>query len=490
MRKTSPLQVQLTLTRGAVPLSDQITAQMRNKVLERAIKPGELVPSTRALAASLGVSRMTVDVAYAQLIAEGYLETKPGSGTRVGKQKRGGFADFPSIDREPPARRDLPPRAAALTEVCRGVTVQAAIPLAISAPNEEVSPGKPWTRIAVAHARRPWRGAAYAGPHGLLPLREQIADYVRRMRGITCSAEQVVVTAGTQQGLSLCARVLFAIGERVWLEDPCYIPLRAVIEDAGLGIVPVPVDSDGINVTAGLRLAHDAAGAFVTPSHQYPLGSVLTMERRLALLQWARRRAAWIVEDDYDSELRYDGRPIPALAGLDSAQGSVVYLGTFSKMLFPGLRLGYLIAPDRLVDAFAGARLLADRHAPGTEQAILAEYMAGGHYDAHIRRIRLLFAARRVVLLAECARQLADFGAIVPKDQGMHILFRFDRPMDDVLLTKTLREKGVEVRALSPFYHGTTVPQGLLLGFGSFEDHQITDAVTALRTTFEGLGGD
>ena len=359
-RKTPPLQVRLTLTRGAEPLSDQIAAQMRGKVLEQAIGPGALVPSTRALAAALSVSRMTVDVAYAQLIAEGYLEAEPGSGTRVAKQRRETLAAVSRAEKEPQLRRDVPPRAAALAEVGRNVTVQAAMPLAISAPNEVTSPGKPWTRIAVAHARRPWREAAYAGPHGMLPLRAQIADYVHRMRGITCSAEQVVVTAGTQQGLSLCARVLFAQGDRVWLEDPGYIPLRAVVQDVGLGIVPVPVDRDGINVIAGLNLAPDAAGAFVTPSHQYPLGSVLTMERRLALLHWARSTKAWIVEDDYDSELRYDGRPIPALAGLDSAQGSVVYLGTFSKMLFPGARIGYAVVPRDLIEPFTVAKIVTD----------------------------------------------------------------------------------------------------------------------------------
>ena len=203
------------------------------------------------------------------------------------------------------------------------------------------------------------------------------------------------------------------------------------------------------------------------------------MERWLALLQWAQSNR-WIVEDDYDSELRYDGRPIPALAGLKGAEGPVVYLGTFSKMLFPGLRLGYLIAPARLVDAFAGAKLLADRHAPGAAQAILADFMAGGHYDAHIRRIRLMFAARRAVLLAECAARLAAFGAGVPQDQGMHVLFRFHCPVDDVALARALQAEGVEVRALSPFYHGLRTEAGFLLGFGSFTGAEIKAAVAVI----------
>ena len=274
--------------------------------------------------------------------------------------------------------------------------------------------------------------------------------------------------------------MLFQPGDQVWLENPGYIPLRAVIQDAGLTAVPIPVDADGLNIAAGLALAPNAAGAYVTPSHQYPLGAVLTMERRLALLHWAQARKAWIIEDDYDSELRYDGRPIPALAGLDAAEGAVIYLGPFSQMLFPGLRLGSLIAPARLSDAFAGARLLADRHAQSTDQRVLAAYLAGGHYDAHIRRIRLLFAARRAILLAECAAQLADFGGVAPGDQGMHALFRFHTPLDDVHLSSTLRAAGIETRALSPFYAHTPT-SGLLLGFGSFDATQIKTAITNLR---------
>ena len=491
----APFQVQITLNRdsGAAPLADQIAAQLRAAVLTQILRPAEQIHSTRALAAALGVARMTVDTAYAQLIAEGYLEARPGSGTRVmvqgqmaatllpwpkpkAKPKTKPIATKPIVS----VRSDLPPRATLLAEVARNLTVQAAIPLAISAPNETLSPGKAWTRIAIAQARSPWRDAAYTGPQGLPALRVQIADYVRRMRGITCAPDQILITAGTQQGLSLTAHVLFQPADQIWLENPGYIPLRAVLQNAGLTAVPVPVDTDGLNIAAGLALAPNAAGAYVTPSHQYPLGAVLTMERRLALLHWAQARKAWIVEDDYDSELRYDGRPIPALAGLDAAEGSVVYLGTFSKMLFPGLRLGYLIAPTRLTDAFAGARVLADRHAQSTDQRVLADYLAGGHYDAHIRRIRLLFAARRAILLAECAAQLADFGTVAPGDQGMHVLFRFHIPLDDVHLAATLRTAGIETRALSPFYaHAATA--GLLLGFGSFDAAEIKTAIAAIR---------
>ncbi|MES2435946.1 MAG: PLP-dependent aminotransferase family protein [Pseudomonadota bacterium] len=480
----APFQVQITLSRGpeTAPLADQIAAQLRAAVLAQALRPTEQVPSTRALAAALGVARMTVDTAYAQLIAEGYLKSKPGSGTRVVPQNQITLSQPAGATPTTPLRTDLPPRAALLAEVARNLTVQAAIPLAISAPNETLSPGKAWTRIAIAQARTPWRDAAYTGPHGLPALRVQIAEYVRRMRGITCTPDQILITAGTQQGLSLTARVLFQPGDQVWLENPGYIPLRAVVQDAGLSAVPIPVDQDGLKVAAGLLLAPDAAGAYVTPSHQYPLGAVLTMERRLALLTWAQARKAWIIEDDYDSELRYDGRPIPALAGLDAAEGAVIYLGTFSKMLFPGLRLGYLIAPARLTDAFAGARVLADRHAQSADQRVLADYLAGGHYDAHIRRIRLLFAARRAVLLAECAAQLAEFGSVAPGDQGMHVLFRFHAPLDDVHLSATLRSLGVESRALSPFY-AHTPSHGLLLGFGSFDAIQIKTAIATIRQT-------
>ena len=486
------LPIVLRREAGAPGISDQMAAQIRAATMTGVLRSGDRLPSIRDLAARLKVARATVDVAYAQLVAEGYLETKIGSGTRIAARlPQETLSVQPRAAKKPAAAnpletRALPAHAAQLTDATRMQAFQHGVPLAVGVPTEELSPGKAWTRIATRLARTPWRHAGYASPYGYGPLREQVVEYVRRMRGIQCEPEQVMITAGTQQGLFLCARVLFCAGDAVWMENPCYQPLMAVARDAQLVTVPVPVDAKGLVVEDGMALAPQAKGAFVTPSHQFPLGMVMSMERRLALLNWAKETGGWIVEDDYDSELRYAGRPFPALQGLEGAGDAVVYLGTFSKMLFPGLRLGYMIAPRPLTTAFAGARLLIDRQSASAEQLLLAEFMAGGHYEAHIRRIKLIFAERRQVLLQECRSELAAFGDMVEGDQGMHVVFHLRGRSDDVALAEALKTKGIEARALSPFYRGGTARHGLLFGFGSFQPEAIRGAVRGIRRALQG----
>lgn len=484
------LPISLRRQAGAPAISDQMAAQIRAATMTGALRPGDRLPSIRDLATRLKVARATVDTAYAQLVAEGYLETRIGSGTRIAAQLPQETLSVASRASKPrnaasTGTRSLPAKAVLLAGAAQMQSPQRPLPLAVGVPTEELSPGKAWTRISAGLARTPWRNAGYAPPHGFGPLREQVVDYVRRMRGIQCEPDQVMITAGTQQGLYLCARVLFSAGDAVWMENPCYQPLMAVARDAGLVPVPVPVDAKGMMVEAGIALSPAAKGAFVTPSHQFPLGMVMSMERRLALLNWARESGGWIVEDDYDSELRYAGRPFPALQGLDGADEAVVYLGTFSKMLFPGLRLGYMIAPKALIPAFAGARLLIDRQSASAEQQLLAEFMAGGHYEAHIRRIKFIFAKRRRVLLQECAAELAAFGAMVEGDQGMHTVFCLRDRTDDVALGQRLRSAGIEARALSPYYNGGDVRYGLILGFGSFQPDAIKGAVQGIRDALE-----
>jgi GntR family transcriptional regulator/MocR family aminotransferase len=492
-RSSADIALPITLRRGpgAPGISDQMAAQIRAATLTRILRSGDRLPSIRDLAARLKVARATVDTAYAQLVAEGYLETRIGSGTRIAARLPQEALPVPAKSAiKPPAAagpeaRPLPAHLAELMDATRLRGVQHAVPLAVGVPTEELSPGKAWTRIAARQARTPWRHAGYASPYGYGPLREQVVEYVRRMRAIQCEPEQVMITAGTQQGLFLCARVLFSPGDAVWMENPCYQPLMAVVRDAQLLPVPVPVDAKGLVVEAGIALSPRAKGAFVTPSHQFPLGMVMSMERRLALLNWARDTGGWIVEDDYDSELRYAGRPFPALQGLDGAGDAVVYLGTFSKMLFPGLRLGYMIAPRPLMPAFAGARLLIDRQSASAEQLLLAEFMAGGHYEAHIRRIKLIFAERRQVLLQECRAELAAFGTVAEGDQGMHVVFHLHGRADDVALAARLKRDGIEARALSPFYSGAAAQPGLLFGFGSFQPEAIRGAVRGMRRALE-----
>jgi GntR family transcriptional regulator/MocR family aminotransferase len=484
------LPISLRRQAGAPAISDQMAEQLRAATLDGTLRPGDRLPSIRELATRLKVARATVDTAYAQLVAEGYLETRIGSGTRIAAQLPQETLSVASRTANPriaavSSARPLPAQALRLAGATQMQSPQRQQALAVGVPTEELSPGKAWTRIATRLARTPWKEAGYAAPHGHAPLREQVAEYVRRMRGIRCEPDQVLITAGTQQGLYLCARVLFSAGDAVWMENPCYQPLMAVAHDAGLKPVPVPVDAKGLDVEAGIALAPKAAGAFVTPSHQFPLGMVMSMERRLALLNWARASGGWIVEDDYDSELRYAGRPFPALQGLDGADEAVVYLGTFSKMLFPGLRLGYMIAPKPLVPAFAGARLLIDRQSASAEQQLLAEFMAGGHYEAHIRRIKFIFAERRRVLLESCRDQLSAYGEMVEGDQGMHAVFQLHDGRDDVALGTTLRSGGIEARPLSPYYNGGDIRHGLILGFGSFQPEAIRNAVRGIGAALE-----
>ncbi|GAC1325814.1 MAG: hypothetical protein NVS3B11_22210 [Collimonas sp.] len=296
-----------------------------------------------------------------------------------------------------------------------------------------------------------------------------------------CSAEQVIITTGTQQGLYVACQVLLGATDIAWVEDPAYRGITGILESTGRQdrMVRIPVDDAGIDVDAGVAMAKDAGAAFVTPSHQYPLGMPMSMGRRNALLAWARKNGAWIVEDDYDSELRYAGHPFPSLQGL--APDRVVYLGTFSKILFPSLRLGYAIVPDALVPAFCGARVLMDRHTPSADQHVLAAFITEGYLDRHIRRIRGVYADRRSQLLGMLERWIPkDLGWLQPSDQGMHLVLWLADGIDDVLLASRAVEAGVAVRAVSPMYSEGNGRSGLVLGLGGFSNEQMEAAVRIL----------
>ncbi|CAB3677780.1 HTH-type transcriptional regulatory protein GabR [Paraburkholderia rhynchosiae] len=296
------------------------------------------------------------------------------------------------------------------------------------------------------------------------------------------------MTSGTQQGLFLSSQVLLGPDDHVWVENPAYRGLTAVLESTGHrdSMVRVPVDSEGIDVQAGIRMAPHARGAFVTPSRQYPLGMPMSMSRRNALLAWARGNNGWVVEDDYDSELRYEGYPFPSLQGLDPER--VIYLGTFSKVLFPSLRLGYVIAPDDLVDAFCGARILMDRHPPNADQHVLAASMADGHLERHIRRVRNVYADHRALLIEALTAMLPrDVAWIEPGDQGMHLVLWLAQSIDDRLVVDLAAKAGVSVRPVSTtFAPGTGCP-GLVLGFGGYSREQMKTAAERLAAVVNKL---
>jgi GntR family transcriptional regulator/MocR family aminotransferase len=308
-----------------------------------------------------------------------------------------------------------------------------------------------------------------------------IAEYVRRSRSVRCGPDQIIITSGTQQGLYLAAQVLVGPSDATWVENPAYPALTAILTTTGRGsrMIRVPVDQEGLDVGAGRELAPNATAAFVTPSHQYPLGMPMSLRRRTALLAWARESNGWIVEDDYDSEIRYAGHPFPSLQGLD--RDRVVYLGTFSKVLFPSLRLGYAIVPADLVRPFLGARILMDRHPPTADQHVLAAFIAGGHLERHIRRLRGIYAEQRMRVVEIVGRLLPKaLGHVQPCDQGMHMVVWLREDIDDIAVAAAAVAQGVAVRAVSPMYAPGTERPGLLLGFGGFTSAAIESAARRL----------
>jgi GntR family transcriptional regulator/MocR family aminotransferase len=498
----------LAVTRDApAALHRQLYDQLREEILGGRLAPGSRLPSTRRLAAEVGASRNTVMGAFEQLAAEGYIEGRVGSGTMVARTlpetlltapagRDAGAAALAPAGRErartPAGARRRSTRAAPLSR--RGAAISAAaVEFArVGGPPRPFRPGLPaldafpfdlWARLS---ARR-WRRASatlldYAGPAGHPALREAIAAHLRESRAVRCEPAQVIVVTGSQQGIDLAARVLLDPGERVWVEDPGYLGARGALAASGAKLIGVPVDSEGLDVAAGRRRAPDARLIHVTPSHQYPTGVTMSLSRRLALLDWVRRAGAWVVEDDYDSEYRYAGRPLAALQGLDRA-GRVIYVGTFSKVLFPALRLGYLVAPPDLVDAFARARWLTDRHSPSVTQAVLADFIAEGHLARHIRRTRALYAERQDALVEAARRALAPLVEVPPAEAGMHLVGWLPAGADDGEAARSAAGAGVAAPALASYRLRPGGRGGLVLGYAAFRPAEIREGVERLAAT-------
>ncbi|HEU0297432.1 MAG TPA: PLP-dependent aminotransferase family protein, partial [Anaerolineales bacterium] len=396
------------------PLYQQLYAHMRAAILSGELKRGLKLPSSRALADELGVSRNTVQNAYRQLAAEGYLESVEGSGTFVTRVLPDLLLAAPG-DKVPKDSSRAPVGSPGETQFSDHARLQlqaTPMPEALPQPSPtrprpfradvpalDVFPYELWRRLAVRQARRLPRSAfLYQDSAGYLPLREAIAAHIAVSRQVHCLPDQVMIVPGSQGALDLASRMLINSGDSVWMEDPGYPGARGAFIGAGARVVPVPVDDEGLVVDIGVARSNEARLVYVTPSHQFPLGVTLSLSRRLALLDWAKRVNAYVIEDDYDSEFRFTGRPLAALQGLDDAN-RVIYVGTFSKVLFPSIRIGYMILPTPLIGPFLNVRRLVDIHSPMLEQAVLADFMIEGHFRRHLRRMRTLYAERRRVLL-------------------------------------------------------------------------------------------
>lgn len=467
---------------GPRPLARQLSEQLRSAILNGQLPPGAKVPSTRTIARVLSVSRGTALAAYDDLLTEGYLVGRVGAGTYVSEEL-------------PPAQH-VEPVAPPAEGVPRWLRHAPVVP-DVSPPRGgedliEFRAGQPAVApLSDAAWKRAWRRVAaeplpgtYAEAAGDPELRAEVAAYLRRSRGITCGPDDVVVTSGTIQGLHLVARAALAPGDGAAFEEPGYRLARQVLREHGARILPVPVDEDGLRVVE-LPLGADAPLlAYTTPSHQFPLGWRLSLPRRRALLAWAHEHDSLIVEDDYDGEFRYDTAPFPALASLDPAR--VVYLGTFSKVLSPALRVGYVVAPAALRERLIGLKTIADYHTSWPVQRALAFFLRSGDLERHLRRMRRVYARKREVLVREldAARAVARVGGL---EAGFHIHLELDERLAAAEVARLARERGVRVDTLAPFYVADAAPDGLLLGYGGLEPAQIVRGTRVLVEIMNGL---
>jgi GntR family transcriptional regulator/MocR family aminotransferase len=468
---------------GARPLQQQLYQRLREDILAGRLAPGTRLPATRTIASDLGVARNTVVAAFAQLTHEGYLAARVGSGTQVAELAPEALLAVGA----PAARRDIAGRRPTLSR--RAATWLTARRPSPHPTRRAFQPGLPetgefphavWARLVQRHARRPGRGTlGYAHAVGLPALRAAISGYLGAARGVVCTPEQVFVVAGTQAGLDLVCRLLVDPGDPVWMEEPGYLGARGALLGAGARLIPVPVDAEGIEVARGAAMAPRARLVYTTPSHQHPLGMTMSLPRRLALLKWAAAHGAWIIEDDYDSEYRYRGRPIAAMQGLDGG-GRVVYLGTFSKTLLPALRAGYVVVPPALVEPMTAAIRNTGHSMPTLVQAALADFLTEGHFAAHVRRMRGLYAERQAALVAAIGRHGGGRVRVDAEDAGMQLAARFTTTRDDRTFAAALAAAGVVAAPLSAYYLGRPRLRGLLLGYAAVPEREIGPAVQTL----------
>jgi len=473
---------------AAEGLQRQIYNAVRRAILEGVLGTGSRLPSSRALAQDVRLSRTTTLLAYEQLLAEGYLETRRGSGTFVAgalpddlpqqaRPRRTARTKHPQLSRRGAALASTPGPARRIVGAPRAFR--------LGAPALDRFPLRLWSQL-VSRRMRAMTVAHldYGDSAGCVDLRRAIAEHVQTARGTTCIADQVFVVSGAQRGLQLICSTLLDPGDRAWLEEPGYPGARSALEHAGARIVPVRVDSQGLDVAAGTRQAPSARLAYVTPSNQFPLGVPMSLMRRLALLKWATRVGAWIVEDDYDSEFRYETRPLQCLHGLD-VDGRVIYVGTFAKSIFPAIRLGFVIVPVDLVSHLQAIRRASDLHPPILEQMAVADFIRDGHYATHLRRMRSIYRERLEAFRAAAKEFCAGALRLRATQTGLHAVADLDG-VDDERVCEEARERGIEVAPLSMYYlERRRAASGLLLGFASTPVHTLRSGMERLAAAID-----
>jgi len=482
------------LERGAAePMYRQVLRLVQHAILTGQLAPGTKLPSSRMLADDLEIARNTVLRVYDQLTAEGYVLSTTGSGTYVADTRPDARAvrprsplrpAAPSVPREALAQESLSGRGRRLIGRA-GVAPKQWGAFMPGVPDVTEFPARTWSRLQA----RLWKEAnpdllTYAPGSGYRPLRRALSDYLRVARSVKCSPDQIIITTGIHQSMDLAVRLLTDVGDRAWVEEPCYWGARSVLQAAGLELEPMPVDNEGLN-PRGPGLSAPPRIAVVTPSHQYPLGMVMSLARRRTLLEYARQHGVWIVEDDYDSEFRYGSRPIASLQGLDEA-GRVIYVGSLGKILYPGLRIGYMVAPEHLVDTFRTGVAELYREGQLMHQAVLAEFIMDGYLTSHVRRMRALYGERRQILIDAITSRFGDDLPVMGDEAGLHFVLGLPDGTDDRAITAAAFEAGVIVRPLSTYYsHEDAAKSGLLLGYACVPHERIAPAFDALARVIE-----
>ncbi|MDT5270188.1 MAG: GntR family transcriptional regulator / MocR family aminotransferase [Acidobacteriota bacterium] len=472
------------------PLYRQLYDTIRRSILSGGLPSGRQLPASRLLAKQLGVSRMTVVNAYEQLLAEGYLEGRRGAGTFVSAHLPEEFLQASGFKRL--ERQEKPsPRKIILSEygsrvaqnsrtILRHHGATALVPFQHGVAALDEFPYSVWAKIAQRWQKSPPASVLnYGDAVGFQPLRDAVAAHLAAARGVRCTSEQIIITNGTQQALDLIGRIFLSESEDVCLEDPGYIGARDIFSATGARIVPVPIDDEGFDVQTARRRSLKARLIYVTPSHQFPLGVTMSLTRRLSLLEWARERDAFVIEDDYNSEYRYAGRPLASLQGLDR-DGRVLYVGTFSKTIFPALRLGYLVVPADLLEVFAAARALTDLHSPVIEQAVLAEFISERHFARHIRRMRGMYEERQQALVEVARKTLKGMLEVAPAKAGMHLIGWLPDGVSDREVSRRAAEAGLNLAPVSAYCINQKLRSGLLLGYTAYDEKHIRQGMKKL----------